>query len=437
MSILRQGFSVFLTRVWGALVGIVVSIIIARTLGPAGKGAYSLLLLVPTLLVTFGNGGLQIANVYYKGKKGASVSKLASNSLWAALIFGLMMFALFAIGYPFIAHSFFADIPASYLFTVAALVPFMLVNSYFANLLLAIKKIKLYNLAVSIQLTTLLLAVVVLLLVFNAGLAALLSAIALNITVGATLMVFFLKMNNRFGFKYHKQLLKNTLRYGIKGYFANVIQFLNYRLDILLISFYLGTVSVGWYSVAVNFAEILWYVPTSLGTILFPHVANSGEQDANTITSRLSRQTFLLMTLASLGVAIISPWLIPLLFGPKFGPSIAALLILLPGVLIFSMAKILGNNFSGRGRVGTNGAVSALALALNITLNIILIPRMGIRGAALSSTISYSTATFILIYLFAKQAKIKWTRVVFPDKSDIKNLFFAVKKPKNIKQSSG
>src|SRR3990172_13115190 len=64
MSILRQSFGVFLTRIWGAAVGLAVSIIVARTLGPEGKGIYSLLLLVPSLLVTFGNGGLQVSNIY-------------------------------------------------------------------------------------------------------------------------------------------------------------------------------------------------------------------------------------------------------------------------------------------------------------------------------------------------------------------------------------
>jgi len=434
MSILRSGFSVFLTRVWGAIVGIGVSIIIARTLGPEGKGIYSLLLLVPTLLVTFGNAGIQIANVYYHGKKGAAISHLASNSIWASLVFGLLMFGLFTVSYPFIADRFFADVPTSYMLTVVGLVPFMLINAYFANLLLAIKKIKLHNIAVTIQLTTLLLAVVIMLLVYNAGLAALVTAITLNITTGAILMVAFLKRHNRFGFKYHKNLFKDTLKYGLKGYFANVIQFLNYRLDLLLVSYFLGTISVGWYSIAVNFAEVLWYVPTSLGTILFPHIANSSEEQANIITSRLSRQTLLLMTIASLGVGVLSPWLIPFLFGPEFSPSISALLVLLPGVLIFSVAKIIGNDFSGRGKVGTNGVVSAIALAINITLNIILIPRMGIQGAALSSTISYSFATFLLIYLFSKYTHTKWTRILIPSRADIKNLLANVKKSKTTPQ---
>src|SRR3990172_10803129 len=89
MSILKQSVGVFVTRVWGAAVGLAVSIIIARFLGPEGKGIYSLLLLVPSLLVTFGNGGLQVSNIYFYGRKLGSVKDLASNSIWAAFVFGL------------------------------------------------------------------------------------------------------------------------------------------------------------------------------------------------------------------------------------------------------------------------------------------------------------------------------------------------------------
>jgi O-antigen/teichoic acid export membrane protein len=422
MSVLKSSFEVFLMRIWGAVVGLVVSIIIARFLGPEGKGMYSLLLLVPTLLVTFGNGGLQTSNVYFYGRKLGSAKQLAANSIWAAFVFGLIIFALFAFTYPFLAPRFYADVPTAYLFVVVAMVPLMLLNAYFANLLLALKKVRQFNLSYATQLTALLITIVLFVVVFKAGLVSTVVATVVNVVVGVVLAAFYLHRSERLTLSFHWKLFKATMSYGLKSYFANVIQFLNYRLDLLLVSFFIGTVAVGWYSVAVNFAEVLWYVPTSIGTILFPHVANSSEQSANIMTARISRQTLLLMTLASGVVALISPYIIPLVFGPEFSPAINALLILLPGVLLFSLAKIIGNDFSGRGLVVTNGIVSAIALGLNIALNVILIPRMGINGAALSSTITYSIATILLIGLFSRHAKVSWTRLVFPENGDIKDL---------------
>lgn len=427
MSILRAGFFVFLTRVWGALVGIIVSIIIARVFGAEGKGIYSLLLLIPSLLVTFGNAGLQISNVYFYGRKLGNIRDLATNSCWAAFVFGLLIFGIFAAIYPFIAKTFLADVPQFYIFSVVALVPLMLINSYFGNLLLAIKKVKQFNLATTLQLTTQLLAIVFLILVFKVGFISIVFATIINVFVGAFLLIYYFRRVQKFNAKINWSLFKHTLKYGLKGYLANVIQFLNYRLDLLLVSYFLGTVAVGWYSVSVNFAEVLWYVPTSLGTILFPHVANTTDLKANIVTARLSRQTLLLMVLASGIVALVCPWLIPTLFGIEFNPAVNSLLIILPGVLIFSLAKILGNDFSGRGKVITNSIVSGVALLTNLTLNLILIPRMGINGAALSSTISYSLATIILIGLFARQAKTHWTRLLIPEQGDVGDMFKAIK----------
>ncbi len=431
MSILRQSIGVFVTRIWGAAVGLVVSIIIARTLGPEGKGIYSLLLLVPTLLVTLGNGGLQIANIYFAGKKRAKISELASNSLWSAFIFGLLIIGLFALAYPFLREAFFRDVPTGYLFTVVCTIPFMLANSYFANLLLALKKVKLYNLANAIQLTLVLVTVSVLLLVTHLGLVATVIAIVSNMIVGAALMVGFVRANEKFTLRFYWQLFGQTMKYGAKGYFANLIQFLNYRVDMLLLSYFVGTAAVGQYSVAVNFAEVLWFLPTSIGTILFPHVARSTNAVANIVTAKISRQTILLMAMASAAVAIVTPRLIPLIFGVEFTPAVAALLYLLPGVLVFSIAKILGNDFSGRGWVVTNGVVSGIALAINVGLNIFLIPRYGINGAAVASTISYTAATIVLVWLFARYTRVPVLDLIIPHKGDLSSVLQIFRRTQN------
>lgn len=420
---------VFATRVWGAFVGIVVSVIIARTLGPHGKGIYSLLLLVPTLLVTFGNLGLNASNVYFYGKRGAKVEDLAANSFWAALVLGLLAIGGFALAYPFLAPRFFADVPAGYLLAAVATVPAMLLNQYVANLLLATKQTRLFNIANTLQLGVLLITAILSLLVLHRGLVATIYIADINVIVGAILMVFLYVRRARLSLRFEPTLFKATLVFGIKGYFANVIQFLNYRVDMLMLSAMLGASAVGAYSIGVNFAETLWYVPTSIGTVLFPHVANSTNDVANLTTARASRQTFLLMALASTAVAVAAPWLVPKLFGVQFASSVHALWWLMPGVLVFSIAKIIGNDFAGRGYVVTNGVVSLCALILNVGLNLYLIPRYGIVGASISSTISYSFATVLLIHLFAKEAKVRWWHLVWPNRQDLQELYGLARRP--------
>jgi len=101
---------------------------------------------------------------------------------------------------------------------------------------------------------------------------------------------------------------------------------------------------------------------------------------------------------------------------------------LLPGVFLFSVAKIIGNDFSGRGLVVINGIVSASALIINIILNLLLIPRIGIKGAAIASTISYSLATIILLFLFRHYTNVPISRLLLPQKSDATNILKSLKK---------
>jgi O-antigen/teichoic acid export membrane protein len=135
------------------------------------------------------------------------------------------------------------------------------------------------------------------------------------------------------------------------------------------------------------------------------------------------------MALASLAVAGVAPWIVPLLFGPEFTPAVQALWYLLPGVLVFSIAKIIGNDFAGRGYVVTNGIVSASALALNIILNLVLVPRLGLVGASISSSISYTAATVLLVGLFAREAKVPWTHLIWPSRKDLIDLYGVIRKP--------
>jgi Na+-driven multidrug efflux pump len=74
--------------------------------------------------------------------------------------------------------------------------------------------------------------------------------------------------------------------------------------------------------------------------------------------------------------------------------------ILLPGVVTLSIAKVLSGDLSGRGMPMYSTRAAIVALCLNVPLNFLLIPKWGISGAALASTISYSIQAAVLLYYF-------------------------------------
>jgi O-antigen/teichoic acid export membrane protein len=140
---------------------------------------------------------------------------------------------------------------------------------------------------------------------------------------------------------------------------------------------------------AVGLAELVFFFPNAVSSLFFPQVAASSREDADRRVADVTRVTLLVTGTFAVLLMPASAVMIWLLL-PAFEASIAPLLVLLPGVVALSIAKVVGGYVTGIGRPGVNSALSIAALVLNVALNLVLIPQLGIVGAALASLISYS-----------------------------------------------
>ncbi len=223
-----------------------------------------------------------------------------------------------------------------------------------------------------------------------------------------------------FDIGFNKKITIDSLGYGLKVMLGNLLQFLIYRSDILLIGFFISQTAVGWYYISVIIAEKLLYLTQATGTIFLPAASRSEEQYKK--TPILSRTNLFVVIIASIIIAALSPWLIPLLFSHEYVNSVLPLILLLPGIASLSVSKILSADFGARGKPQYNMYVSMINFCLNITLNIILIPKLGIKGAAISSSISYSIAAAIQCYLYKKIIGIPVTELLFIRPDDFKSV---------------
>jgi O-antigen/teichoic acid export membrane protein len=119
-------------------------------------------------------------------------------------------------------------------------------------------------------------------------------------------------------------------------------------------------------------------------------------------------------------IAFFSPWLIVVLFGQDYKESISPFLFMLPGVVLFSLSKILANDFVGRGYPEINSYIAIVVAFLNVILNIILIPKYGVVGAALSTSFCYGIDALIKVIYFSHLHKISLLKFVMIKKSDFK-----------------
>ncbi|MBF2052871.1 MAG: polysaccharide biosynthesis C-terminal domain-containing protein [Candidatus Sericytochromatia bacterium] len=214
----------------------------------------------------------------------------------------------------------------------------------------------------------------------------------------------------------HHQI--KLIQYGYKAHLSNILAFLNYKADIFLVNFFLGPASTGVYIVAVQIAERLWMLSQAAGTILLPHLSslNQREDERAKITPVVTRMVLFVTFLGAIFIAVIGFVLLHLLFGHKFRPSFAPLLLLLPGMVLGAASRILANDIASRGKPEINMYSSLIVIIVNIIGNIVLIPEFGLSGAALATSIAYSVnfGFRLLSYWLFTHARIKDVLIIQP-----------------------
>lgn len=419
----KGGLITFLTQVSVFVFGFAASIILARVLGPEGRGIYTLIILIPAVLGMLGTLGIGIANIYFSANRKYRLGEIVSNSLVSSIGLGLIIILVYGVVSTTNAfHGFLSanSIRPFYLWLAVFTVPIALLYNFFHKILLGREEIVKFNSVNIFQSILRLGLIVIFLIVLAQGVFGAVLAYVINILCVALLVTFFVKKLGRINLSINFGLLKKSVRYGGKGYLGNVAQFLNYRLDMFLVAYFLDVAAVGYYAIAVGLAEKLWMVPDSIAMVLFPRVSAIDKTQANKLTPKVSRHTLFIVFILSIALLVLAKPLIQIVFGTAFLPSAGSLMILLPGIVALSFAKVLTSDLAGRDRPEFGTLAAFVSLAVNIPLNLFLIPRWGIAGAAFASTVAYSLAAVVVIIAFGRLSKTSLSDIILIKRSDFK-----------------
>jgi O-antigen/teichoic acid export membrane protein len=175
-------------------------------------------------------------------------------------------------------------------------------------------------------------------------------------------------------------------------------------------------------------AELLWYIPNSLSSTLFPKVSSLEEEVATRITAQSCRQTLLVSLPLAVVFGAAGIYLIPFFYGVAFAPSVAPFLWLLPGILSMAVSKILSANLSGRGKPQYATYTSGITVVATVVLDLALIPSMGIVGAAIASSIAYTASAVLSVIWFNHENQTNWRQVLVPTHADLISLLEQLQK---------
>jgi len=175
-----------------------------------------------------------------------------------------------------------------------------------------------------------------------------------------------------------------------------------YHVDVIMLQLLVGSQQVGYYKAALKLAEFLWFVPLAIQTV-FVHSSselwsNDRLEKITELATRTTRYTILTTTVMALGIAALASDAVPLYFGPDATPAVGPLLLLLPGALGFAAARPLLAVEQGKGELRYPIIASGAAALINVVLNLLLIPRFGMQGAATATSVGYGSMFFFHVW---------------------------------------
>ena len=164
----------------------------------------------------------------------------------------------------------------------------------------------------------------------------------------------------------------------------------NYRLDQWILGAVSGAREVGLYSVAVAWAEALWYLPTALSAVQRPDLVRASEREARRVAGYAFRVSAVLTLVLAAGLVIVAPVLCTTFFGEDFSGAVPQLRILALGALGVVAMKQLGSALTARGRPALASAAIGVSFVCTVVLDIALIPTYDGIGAAVASSLAYT-----------------------------------------------
>ena len=408
-------------RVLSMIVALFVGIYVARYLGPEQFGLLNYAISFVGLFTALATLGLDSIVIRELVKSPECKNKLLGTTFWLKAGGAILMWAGIACAIPF-SHS---DTQTNLLILVIAFAAiFQAFNVIDFNYQAAVKSryvvyVQMVSLAVS-SITKLIFIWISAPLIWFAC-VFLIDAVVRAVGLATMYLINKEKMWQwQWQWQTAKRLLKDSWPLLLSGMVISIYM----KIDQVMIKEMLGVEQVGFYAAAVRLSEAWYFIPMLITSSLFPAIINAKKQSEERYYQRLQK-LYNLMVWMAVGIALpttfLAPWVITFLYGEVFLPSAMVLSIhIWAGVFVFlgvASGKwyICENMQKGLFYRTAGGAIC------NVILNVIMIPKYGISGAAISTFISQSVAAYFYDALNHK------TRATFWMKTRSFNIFYRVK----------
>jgi O-antigen/teichoic acid export membrane protein len=385
--------------VFGISVGIQSAL--AWLLGPDGRGAFAVCLLFATLLPTIFTFGTDRAGQYFT----AARTMRLEESVWATIVAiligtGLAVAAgrtLMALDLPF-----FEKAPRQSFYLSFALMPVSALNTALVLLLIGLRRftwfavVSIANAAAQLLVT--------LLLVAGFGLDVNGALLAVLAGSGLSLVLCLRSLSDAGALgraRMRRSHFSRLLSYGIKYYVARLSNLVHFRVGTIILSFFAVPADIGFFAAASGLVSRIIMVPDAIEAALFSRVAGDSEGRPE-LVCRAGRISALVCGVALLVLSALARPAVATFLSPEFLPAVVLVWIMAPGVFMRCASKVLMSYFRGTDRPAVCSWSVGLGVVVNLVALVVLLPLLGLPGAAVAMTAGYVTSSLILIVSFGR-----------------------------------
>jgi O-antigen/teichoic acid export membrane protein len=390
--------------------------IITRYLGKINFGDYSIIIAVITLGVAFFGFGVSIAINKFIAEYAESDDLSRKKSALYTLIISIISFAIvISIGVAF--YSFASHFTNINIQRFLPYIIFLVASSVvFENLSALLFGINLQKISESIRLIlwTLNYSVGIVFVISGLDIKGLLWAYSFALIVAIFIAVF--QVHAKIGFNVQISL------HEMKRYFIRLISFgkwviaclmvaeLLYNSDVLMVNYFLGSEQTGLYKAALIPTTFVWFVPRIIQMAIMPSFSNYWSNKRidflTSVSAKAFRYIYLLVILLAGGLFVLASQFVTVYYGKSYLPSALPIQILLIGTIGFSISRIYDPILLAGEGLKLSFVCSGSALVLNVLLNLFLIPKYGIVGAAIGTSMAYATILITKVFVTKKYLQV-------------------------------
>ncbi len=397
-TIAKNTFFLFVLRASGFVLSFLLGMKLGRVLGSEGLGVYTLATTYLQVFVLIPNFGFDTLAIRDLARDRREAPRYVASVVAAKLALMLPAYALLALvvyllGYPADTRTAILVFGACLFFDPLAEAAAAIFQGFERMELLTI-----VSGGAKVVVTTLSI------LLLDRG-ASEIDVLKLQLLGSALVIPIFALMTGRLlpraSFAPDLGMIRSLARESAPLFWTNLLGLLYLRTDVLLLSKLRGESDVGLYGAAASVLRALAMLPGIFVTAMYPALSriHADEDDGGRSLQRLCDTAFRWQLVIGLpivaGISALGPEIIDLVYGPRFALSGPTLSVLIWALLFFFTNTLLGYMLFTANRQRDFLKVKIATLVLNLALNLVLIPRLGILGAAWA-TVATTAASFVL-----------------------------------------